>query len=64
MPGKYAEVHHAPAVTRGADAPAFAGIGHKVVMPAVITPETGQAAGEAIAAWDSDKTVALIGSGG
>ena len=29
---------HAPCVTRGADAPAFAGIGHEVVVPGVITP--------------------------
>lgn len=31
-------LHHAPCVSRGADATAFAGIGHEVVVAAVITP--------------------------
>ena len=36
-------LHHAPRVARGADATAFAGIGHEVVVPAVITPRPGKA---------------------
>ena len=39
-------LHHAPGIARGADTPAFAGIGHKVVVPAVITPGPGKAVGE------------------
>ena len=30
-------LHHAPGIARGADAGSFAGIGHKVVVPAVVT---------------------------
>lgn len=39
-------LHHAPGVARGADATAFAGIGHEVVMPAVNAPGPGKAVGE------------------
>jgi hypothetical protein len=39
-------LHHAPGVARGADAPAFAGIGNEVVVPAVITPGLGKAVGK------------------
>ena len=35
-------LHHAPRVARGAHAPAFAGIGHEVVVSAVITPSAGK----------------------
>ena len=35
-------LHHAPRVARGAHAPAFAGIGHEVVVSAVITPGAGK----------------------
>ena len=34
---------HAPRVARGADTPAFAGIGDEVVVSAVITPGPGKA---------------------
>ncbi len=36
-------LHHAPGVARGADAPAFAGIGHEVVVPAIVKPGSGKA---------------------
>jgi hypothetical protein len=36
-------LHHAPGVARGADATAFAGIGHEVVVPAIVTPGSGKA---------------------
>ncbi len=39
-------LHHAPGVARGADAAALAGIGHKVVVPAVIAPGPGKAMSE------------------
>jgi len=35
--------HRAPPVARGAHAPAFAGIGHEVVMPTIVTPRPGKA---------------------
>ena len=41
-----ASFHHAPGVARGTDTPAFARIGHKVVVPAVITPDSGKAVGK------------------
>ena len=37
---------HAPRVARGADTTALAGIGHKVVVPAVITPGARKAVGK------------------
>ena len=39
-------LHHAPCVARGADTPALAGEGDKVVVPAVITPGSGKAVGK------------------
>ena len=39
-------LHHTPGVARGADSPAFAGEGHKVVIPAVITAGAGKAVGK------------------
>ena len=39
-------LHHAPGVARGADATAFAGIGHEVVVSTVITPRPGKAVGK------------------
>ena len=36
-------LHHAPGVTRGADATAFAGIGGEVVVSTVIPPRPGKA---------------------
>ena len=38
--------HHASHFARGAGALAFAGVGDEVVVPAVITPCAGKAAGE------------------
>ena len=39
-------LHHAPGIARWAHAAAFAGIGHEVVVPAVITPGPGKAVRE------------------
>ena len=36
-------LHHAPRVARGADTAAIAGIGHKIVVPTVVTPRPGKA---------------------
>ncbi len=55
-------LHHAPGVARGADTPAFAGIGHKVVVPAVITPRPGKAMGEDAAFQIFAKGLADIGA--
>jgi hypothetical protein len=56
-------LHHAPGVARGAHAPAFAGIGHEVVVPAVITPRPGKAMGEDAAFQIFAKGLADIGPG-
>ncbi len=39
-------LHHTPGVTRGAHAPALAGEGHKVVVPAIVTASTRKAVGK------------------
>ena len=57
-------LHHAPRVARGADTPAFAGIGHKVVVPAVITPGPGKAVGKDAAFQIFAKGLADVGLGG
>ena len=36
-------LHHAPCVARGADPPAFAGIGDEVVVSTIVTPRSGKA---------------------
>jgi hypothetical protein len=56
--------HHAPRVARGADATALAGIGHEVVVPAVITPGPGKAVGENAALQILAKRLANIRLGG
>ena len=56
-------LHHAPRVARGADATALAGIGHEVVMPAVVTPSAGKAVGEDAAFQVFAKGLADIGLG-
>lgn len=56
-------LHHAPRVARGAHAAAFAGIGHEVVMPAVITPGPGKAMGKDAALQIVAKDLADIGLG-
>jgi hypothetical protein len=56
-------LHHAPGVARGADAPAFAGIGQEVVVPAVITPGSGKAVGKDAAFQIFAKGLADIGLG-
>ncbi len=38
--------HHAPGVARGADTPAFAGEGDKIVVTTIVTPRPGKAVGE------------------
>ena len=56
-------LHHAPRVARGAHAPAFAGIGHEVVVSAVITPGAGKAVGKDAAFEVFAKRLADIGLG-
>ena len=57
-------LHHAPCVARGAHAPAFAGIGDEVVVPAVITPGPGKAMRKDAAFEVFAKGLADIGLGG
>ena len=57
-------LHHAPGVTRGADAPAFAGIGHEVVVPAIVTPGSGKAICKDAAFQILAKRLTDIGLGG
>ena len=56
-------LHHAPGVARGADATAFAGIGHEVVVAAVIAPGPGKAVGKDAALQILTKRLAYIGLG-
>ena len=57
-------LHHAPRVARGAHAPPFAGIGHEVVVSAVITPRPGKAMGKDAAFEVFAKRLTHIGLGG
>ena len=57
-------LHHAPRVARGAEAPAFAGIGHEVVVPAIVTPGSGKAMCKDAAFQIFTKRLADIGLGG
>ena len=57
-------LHHAPRVARGADATALAGIGHEVVVPAVITPGPGKAVRKNATFQILAKGLADIGLGG
>ena len=57
-------LHHAPGIARGADTPAFAGIGHKVVVPAIVTPGSGKAVGKDAAFQIFAKGLADLGLGG
>ena len=57
-------LHHAPCVARGADTTAFAGIGHEVVVPAVITPGPGKAMDEDAALQIFAESLTGIGLGG
>ena len=56
-------LHHAPGVARGADTTAFAGIGDKVVVTAIVTPRPGKAVGEDAALQIFAKSLADIGLG-
>jgi hypothetical protein len=56
-------LHHAPGIARGAHAAAFAGIGDKIVVPAVVTPRPGKAVGEDAALQIFAKSLADIGLG-
>ncbi len=56
-------LHHTPGVARGTDTPAFAGIGHKVVVPAVITPGPGKTVGEDAALQILAKRLTNLGLG-
>ena len=57
-------LHHAPRVARRANATAFAGIGHEVVVPAVITLRPGKAVGKDATFEVFAKRLADIGLGG
>ena len=57
-------LHHAPRVARGADATAFAGIGHKAVVSTIVTPPTGKAVGKDAAFEVLAKGLADVGLGG
>jgi hypothetical protein len=57
-------LHHAPGVARGADTTAFAGIGDKIVVAAVITPGSGKAVGKDAAFEVFAKRLADVGLGG
>ena len=39
-------LHHAPGIARGANATAFAGIGHEVIVSTIVTPRPGKAVGK------------------
>ncbi len=56
-------LHHASRVAGGADAPTFAGIGHEVVVPAVIAFGPGKALGKDAAFQILAKLLADIGFG-
>jgi hypothetical protein len=56
-------LHHASHVARGAHTTALAGIGHKIVVPAVITPGAGKAVGKNAAFEVFAKRLAHIGLG-
>jgi hypothetical protein len=56
-------LHHAPCVARGAHAPAFAGIGHEVVVPTIVAPGSGKAVGKDAAFEVFAKGLADIGPG-
>ena len=55
--------HHAPGIARWAHAAAFAGIGHEVIVPAVITPRPGKAVREDAAFEVFAKSLTNIGLG-
>ena len=38
--------HHAPGIARGADDPAFAGIGHELVVSTIVAPRPVKAVGK------------------
>ena len=57
-------LHHAPRVARGADATAFAGIGDKIVVAAIVTPGPGKAVGKDAALQILAKGLADVGLGG
>ena len=57
-------LRHAPRVARRANATAFAGIGHEVVVPAVITLRPGKAVGKDATFEVFAKRLADIGLGG
>ena len=57
-------LHHAPCIARGADAPAFAGEGDKVVVSTIVAPRPGKAVREDAAFQIFAKGLADIGLGG
>ena len=57
-------LHHAPRVARGADAPAFAGIGDEVVVSTIVAPDSGKAVSKDAALQILAKGLADIGLGG
>jgi hypothetical protein len=57
-------LHHAPGGARGADSPAFAGEGYKVVVPTVAAASAGKAMGKDAALQILGKRFAHIGLGG
>jgi hypothetical protein len=56
--------HHAPGGARGADSPAFAGEGYKVVVPTVAAASAGKAMGKDAALKILGKRFAHEGLGG
>ena len=46
-------LHHAPGIARGADTPAFAGIGDEVVVATMIAARAGKAGTGFATAWAS-----------
>ena len=56
-------LHHAPGIARGAHTPAFAGKGHEVVVPAIITTSAGKAMGKDAALQIFGKRLAHKGLG-
>jgi len=57
-------LHHAPGGARGADSPAFAGEGYKVVVPTVAAASAGKAMGKDAALKILGKRFAHEGLGG
>ncbi len=57
-------LHHAPGGARGADSPAFAGEGYKVVVPTVAATSAGKAMGKDAALKILGKRFAHEGLGG